>query len=354
MPKKMTVKPNKGKRGLGRGLGSLLGEPKDDVVEVDLPTEEFQVESIAALKEGFVEEKKSAPAIKPKKGAPSVAPSPTKSAPRIPDEARIWQVPIHKIVQNKKQPRKVFDSEALKELAASIKEKGVLQPIVARKMEDDLFEIIAGERRWRASQQAGLQEVPVILKKADPQNVLELALIENIQRENLNPIEEAQAYYHLIKEYGLTQQKLAEKIGKERGTIANLLRLLNLAPEVRKMLADGEIAMGQAKVILGVTEPKAQKQIAQKVKNLKLSVRATEKLVAKFKEGDIEPDINTSVAELDISKKLVKGLSMELQKLIGTKVSIGYSNGKGKLSLHFYSDEELNQYVDKIRGSWQK
>ncbi|MCB0419444.1 MAG: ParB/RepB/Spo0J family partition protein, partial [Bdellovibrionales bacterium] len=331
--------------------GSLLGEPREDVVEIDLPTEEFQVENIAALKEGFIEGKKNSPAIKEKK-AETVA---TKDMePRIPETARIWQIPIHKIVQNKKQPRKVFEGEALKELAASIKEKGILQPIVCRKLSDNQFEIIAGERRWRASQMAGIQEVPVILKEADEQNVLELALIENIQRENLNPIEEAQAYYHLIKEYGLTQQKLAEKIGKERGTIANLLRLLNLAPDVRKMLAGGEIALGQAKVILGVADLKVQKDIAIKVKNLKLSVRATEKLVAKYKQGETEVSEIKSVDDVDISKKLVKGLSSELQKLLGTKVSIGYLNGKGKISIHFYSDDELNNYVDKIRKTWQK
>ena len=320
------------KAALGRGLGSLLGNAppmeRSGKKEVSLPP--MKADKVQALKEGFVE---------------------TPIQPRIPDTARVWQIPVDKIYPNMNQPRQVFDAEPLKELTASIREKGILQPIVARKMEDGGYEIIAGERRWRAAQQAGLNQVPIILKESDDQEAMEFALIENIQRADLNPVEEAEAYAHLIKKYSLTQQKLAEKVGKDRVTIANTMRLLNLAPEVRVMVSKGEISMGQAKVLLSVDDPKAQRQLARRVKNDKLSVRATEKLVLKrFKQ----PMANGSMDEIDISGRLAKGLAEELQKLLSTKVAIDYSAGKGKISINFYSDDELNQVVDKIRTAWQK
>ncbi|MCB0364237.1 MAG: ParB/RepB/Spo0J family partition protein [Bdellovibrionaceae bacterium] len=328
--KEITAKKTPKKTALGRGLGSLLGNstPIEEEPLTKLPP--MKSETNSALKEGFIE---------------------SPAQPKIPDTARVWKIAVDKIYPNVNQPRQVFDAEPLKELSASIREKGVLQPIVARKMPDGGYEIIAGERRWRAAQQAGLHEVPVILKESDDQEAMELALIENIQRADLNPVEEAEAYAHLIKKYNLTQQKLAEQVGKDRVTIANTMRLLNLAPEVRVMVSKGEISMGQAKVLLSVDDPKVQRQLAKKVCNDKLSVRATEKLVLKrFKQ----PQGNNGVEEIDISGRLAKGLADELQKIMGTKVAIDYFGGKGKIAISFYSDDELNQMADKFRTAWQK
>ncbi|MCB0355959.1 MAG: ParB/RepB/Spo0J family partition protein, partial [Bdellovibrionales bacterium] len=270
--------------------------------------------------------------------------------PKVPDHMRVWQVRTDRIVANKEQPRKIFIDEELESLTASIKEKGILQPITVRKLAEDKFEIIAGERRWRAAQRAGLQEVPVLLKDVDDSTSLELALIENIQREDLNPVEEAEAYFHLIKKYKMTQQQLAEKIGKERATVANVLRLLNLSPEVRKMVASCEISLGQAKALMALSDPKKQKSLAIKARDNQLSVRAVEKLVAKYRDSKKEEP-----TEQDILKdKSVETLRVELQRMLGTKVSIDYNTGKGKISIAFYSDEELNGIIDKIRESWKK
>lgn len=367
MSKQINVgKKNIKKAALGRGLGSLLGGSLDDspVEEIELPdAEEKAVETkektpattVVAeknvvpqlrpkIKEGFVEEEK-------KVVVKEVIKEVIKEA-SIPETARIWNVAIDKLMGNKEQPRKYFDKEALGELANSIKEQGILQPIVVRKKDDGNFEIIAGERRWRASQIAGLHEVPVILKETDNQKALELALIENIQREDLNVIEEAKAYSHLMKEYGLTQQQLSEKVGKERATIANVLRLLNLTPEVQNMVALGDLSLGQAKVIMGLIDPLQQKKVAKKVVKNKLTVKATEKLIQQIKTGSAVQ--SADALNVDVSSKLISSLSEELQKILGTKVSIDYLKGKGKVSVHFYSDDELNQFVDTVRSAWQK
>ena len=330
--KGVPVKKSPKKIALGRGLGSLLEnapalEPGGGK-ELKLPP--LKADKDKALKGGFVE---------------------TPVRPNVPDTARVWKIGVDKLSPNSNQPRQIFDAESLRELALSVREKGILQPIVARKVKDGGYEIIAGERRWRAAQRAGLQEVPVILKESGDQEAMELALVENIQRADLNPVEEAEAYAHLVKKYSLTQQKLAEKVGKDRVTIANTMRLLNLEPEVRAMVSKGEISMGQAKVLLSVDDPRIQRQLAKKVRNNKLSVRATEKLVLNsFKQ----PTQNGAMDDIDISGRLAKSLAAELQKLLGTKVTIDYSGGKGKMVVSFYSDDELNQFVDKIRTTWQE
>jgi ParB-like partition proteins len=271
---------------------------------------------------------------------------------QVPKTARIWNVPIEKVAPNKNQPRKDFEKEALEELKKSIEQKGILQPIVVREKSKDEFEIIAGERRWRASQLAGLDEIPVIIKETDEQNALELALIENIQREDLNPIEEAQAYQYLMDEYALTQNELAGKVGKERATVANVMRLLQLGPEVRSMISQNLLSTGQGKALLSVSDPKAQKRLARKAAKQKMSVRAVEKMVQKYK-NELAGTADKKIESLDVSGKLMRGLSDELQKIIRSKVTIDYAGGKGKVSMHFYSDDELNQFVDKIRQTWQ-
>lgn len=319
-------KNTKKKPVLGRGLGSLLGEKFKDP----------QVDSIKPVE----------PDEKPVKNL--------LVTPEIPHTARLWQIGVENLYPNSNQPRRFFSEEQLRELADSIAEKGILQPIVARIMNDGRYEIIAGERRWRAAQKAGLLEVPVIIKETDDQQALELALIENIQRADLNPIEEAEAYAHLINKYELTQQKLAEKVGKDRVTIANTMRLLNLTPEVRHMVAKGEISLGQAKVLLSVDSPSVQLQLAHKVKNDKLSVRATEKLVVKSFQNEVPtkefPQDIRPTEEIELERLHLKTLSEELQKIMGTKVEIDYHNSQGKISINFYSLDELNGLADKLRG----
>lgn len=311
------------KQRLGRGLGSLLGN--SDVLGKSAPM---------PVSPGAM------PTPVPTK-APAVEVPAT-----LPTEARIWQVAIDKLQASQFQPRKQFVKEKLEELAASIKQNGILQPVVARKLNSGKFEIIAGERRWRAAQLAGLHEVPVILKTYSNKETLELAIIENIQREDLNPIEEAEAYQRLINEFTLTQQQVADKVGKDRATVANSLRLLGLAPAARTLLLQGKISAGHAKVLLSVEDKNQQSSLANKVVDEALSVRALEKLCQKPIVTMTNP---AAVATATTADRVVQGLSIELQKTLGTKVQIDYKSGKGKLSINFYSDDELTRLVEKLK-----
>jgi ParB family chromosome partitioning protein len=336
---------------LGRGLGSLLSGAGGSVV----PSQNEQEKPMVTATTG-----NSAVVATPVVAVSqkSAAEKSTVVVQTVPPEARVWKIAVDKLNPNEFQPRQFFNKETLQELANSIKDKGILQPIVARRHINGTFEIISGERRWRAAQMAGLHEVPVLIKAVSDQDSLELAIIENIQRENLNPIDEAEAFQRLISEFNLTQQQVAEKVAKDRATVANTLRLLLLAEPVRKMVSEGSLSTGHAKVILSLDETKDQVALAKKIIAEKLSVRATEKLAAKIKTGeDLNPSANSSNSEdqkTDIKIKAVENLSGELQKLIGTKVDINYQDGKGKISLVFYSDDELNQIVEKLRKAWQK
>ena len=247
------------------------------------------------------------------------------------DTARVWQVGVEQLEANTDQPRKIFQQEALAELASSIREQGILQPITARPLGSGKFEVVAGERRWRAAQLAGLQEVPVLLKEVSEQKALELALIENIQRRDLSPIEEAEAYSRLMIDHSLTQQEVAQKVGKERATVANLLRLLNLVPELQEKLSTGELAMGQAKLLLSVLDKALQLKIGMKVVRGRLTVKATEKLI---KESRRSPKSDVVDIEEISAQSLVKGLGEDLQKWLGTKVAIDYNKGRGKVAIH--------------------
>ena len=339
---KATEKKAPKKTGLGRGLNSLLGGSQFDEEQNDAVEKvNFQSKSNESLNQGFVET--DTPMVTHVVTTPEKSPEPT-----IPDTARIWNVAIEKIVANENQPRRIFEKEHLESLSKSIAEKGIIQPISVRKLEDGKFEIVAGERRWRSAQLAGMHEVPVIIKETDDRESLELALIENIQRQDLNPIEEAEAYFNMIKKYRLTQQELAEKLGKERVTLANVLRLLNLTPDVRKLVASNELSLGQAKVLVAVTDPKKQKSLAKKAIKNQLSVRALEKLVQNEKAKAEKPSLNQDQI-MRISA--VESLQEELRKSLGTKVSIDYAGGKGKIVMNFYSDDELNQLAEKIRES---
>ena len=251
-------------------------------------------------------------------------------------------LPIRDIEPNKTQPRKAFDEEALKELADSIKQFGVIQPLIVQKM-GKRYEIIAGERRWRASRLAGLKEVPVIIKDYTPQEVLEIALIENIQREDLNPIEEAYAYQRLIKEFNLRQEDLAERVSKSRVAITNSLRLLKLDERVQQMLTDNMLSGGHARALLPLEDPKLQYDTACKVYDKKLSVRDTEKLVRQLLRS--KSVIETPLT--DENSFIYHDLEEKLKNIIGTKVSINWKQkDRGKIEIEYYSDEDLERIMD--------
>ncbi len=257
-------------------------------------------------------------------------------------------VDINKIEPNRKQPRKNFDQNSLLELAESIKQVGLLQPILLQDR-DTFYEIVAGERRWRACKLAGLKEVPVIIRKFTEQEILEISLIENIQREELNPIEEAMAYKRLITEFNLKQDEIAERVSKNRATIANSIRLLKLCDNVQQMVIEGDLTTGHARAILSVEDPNEQYKIALKIFNDKMSVRDVEKYIK---------NLNKPVKDKGSEKKFDDTLSTiyvkleeELKKKLGTKVNISVKNdkGAGKLEIEFYSHDDLERITDLLK-----
>lgn len=252
---------------------------------------------------------------------------------------------ISDIEPNREQPRKNFDKEALEELADSIKQYGLIQPIVVQKR-DDYYEIIAGERRWRAAKIAKLKEVPVIIKEYSPQEVMEIALIENIQRKDLNPIEEAMAYKSLIDEYNLKQEELAKRVSKSRTAITNSMRLLKLSEPVQEMLVNEEISMGHARALLTLEKDEMQLEAARTIADRGLSVRDTEKLVKSI--------LNPKQAKLPIPSSedaVYTRISDQLKEIMGTKVSINHKKGgKGKIEIEYYSKEELERILELFNG----
>lgn len=253
----------------------------------------------------------------------------------------VQTLPIEFLQRGKYQPRKDMDPEKLKELSDSIAAQGVIQPIIVRKIAAEKYEIIAGERRWRAAQLAELQEVPVLIKDLDDRSVMAIALIENIQREDLNALEEAEALHRLLDEFELTHQQIAESIGKSRTTVTNLLRLLDLANEVKSMLSRGQLEMGHARALLGLDESK-QIDIANKAVKQNLSVRAVEKLVRELHEE--KPAALAKKIDPDTLR-----LQRELSEKTGAKVEINHQeSGKGKLIFSYTTLEELEGIVKKI------
>ena len=238
-------------------------------------------------------------------------------------------------------------------MAQSIRENGILQPITVRKRQAGGFEIIAGERRWRAAQIAGLHEVPAIIKDYSDKEALQLALIENIQREDLDPVEEAESYQRLMQEFGYSQQQVADKVGKERSTVANSVRLIALPNEIKDMISDKKISAGHAKALLGAENKAEQLKLAKLCYEKALSVRALEAMMKpagkQVLSGDKAGD-SLSAAGLDLSQRLAKELAEQLQKSLGTKVQINYKSGKGDLTIHFYSDEQLNSIYEKMNS----
>lgn len=302
------------RKGLGKGINNLI--PETDVIR---STPKKKTEKKEVVKEVVKE------VIKEVK-----VPVPGDTMMKISD-----------IEPNREQPRKNFDKEALQELADSIKQFGIIQPIVVQK-KDDYYEIIAGERRWRAAKLAKLKEVPVIIKEYSNREVMEIALIENIQRKDLNPIEEALAYKSLIDEYSLKQEELANRVSKSRTAIANSMRLLKLTDSVQNMLINDEISMGHARALLTLEQEDLQIEAAKTIVSKGLSVRDTEKLVKSI--------LNPKQVKLPIPSAeaaIYDAISNKLREKMGTKVSINHKkNGKGKIEIEYYSQEELERLLE--------
>ena len=256
------------------------------------------------------------------------------------------EIDIDRVLPNSHQPRKNFDEEALNELANSIREHGVVQPVVVRPLEDGFFQLIAGERRWRAAQRAGLGRVPAVVREAGEHAALELALIENLQREDLNPIEEAQAYERLIVDFGMTQEEVAQRVGKNRATIANMLRLLRLPPEVQQWLRENRLTTGHAKALLSLNDLDAILDSAKKIIQANYSVRQAEMLVSRYSNGASGKDDPAGGHEAVDPN--VRAAIHALEQALGTKVTIQESGGKGKIELHFFSFEEMNRLYEGL------
>ena len=255
---------------------------------------------------------------------------------------------IAKVEPNREQPRKKFDEDALLELAESIKQFGVLQPLLVQER-DDYYEIIAGERRWRAAKMAGVKKVPVIIKKLTEQEIMEISLIENIQREDLNPIEEALAYKRLLSEFNLKQDEVAERVSKSRTAVTNAMRLLKLNDKVQQMVIEEMLTTGHARALLGIEDQEKQYTIAQKIFDEKLSVRDTEKLVKslqneKKKQTDVRIKLDPKL------EAIYHDLEEQMKVILGTKVSINHKDDKkGKLEIEYYSQDELDRIIDLLR-----
>jgi ParB family chromosome partitioning protein len=279
--------------------------------------------------------------------APQRAPVPIPEGdPKQAAAARVLElIDIDLIVPNRRQPRRDFDEATLDELAASLKSKGVIQPIVVRPDGDGKFELVVGERRWRAAQRAGLLEIPAIVRDIAEDHLLEIALIENVQREDLNPIDEALAYRMLIQDLGLTQQEVATRVGKQRATITNTLRLLSLSDPVQEMVRTGEITMGHAKALAALEGRENQEEAAKRIAKDGMSVRQAERIVAWFVDKK-PPEKKAPAPRRDPN---VVAAEETLQKALGTKVRIVQGRkGGGRIELHFFSQEEMNRVYDLV------
>lgn len=274
----------------------------------------------------------------------------TKPVEKVEKKAENGQImmKINEVEPNREQPRKSFEEDALLELADSIKQFGILQPLIVQKRKD-YYEIIAGERRWRAAKLAGVKEVPVIVKEYTEQEILEISLIENIQRENLNPIEEAMAFKKLIDEFKLKQDEVAERVSKSRTAVTNSMRLLKLSEKVQQMIIDDMISTGHARALLAIDDEEQQYVLATKIFDEKLSVRDTEKLVKDLKN----PKKEVPKKEV-VNSFIYEDLEERMKGIMGTKVHVNHKpNGKGKIEIEYYSDNELERIFEllmSIRG----
>ena len=317
------------KKGLGRGLDALFPEKPAEKKPVPKPiTKEVNPKQEA-------ESVKTTVPASDKKEMTADAPTEVKKTEML--------VKISKVEPNRTQPRKQFDEDALVELSESIKQFGILQPLLVSD-KGDYYEIIAGERRWRAAKLAGLKEVPVIIKEFNDQQVVEISLIENIQREDLNPIEEAMAYKRLINEFKLKQDSIAERVSKSRTAVTNSLRLLKLDERVQQMLIDEMISAGHARTILAIPDKDKQASVAMKVFDEKLSVRETEKLVKHI----VEPPKKKAEKQVNTAEDAIyESLEEKMKGIVGTRVFIHRKkNNKGKIEIEYYSRDELERIIE--------
>ena len=306
------------KRGLGRGLDALIPGAN--------PSKENKAE----------DENKASQTAKTK--------ADTKDPNNIED---ILEIDIRKIEPNRSQPRKVFDEDAIEELADSIKQFGVLQPLIVQK-KDGYYEIVAGERRWRASKLAGLKKLPVIVREYEEKERVKISLIENIQREDLNPIEEAKAYEQLRKEYGLKQEEIANSVSKSRAAVTNTMRLLKLDDRVQKMILENLISSGHGRALLILEDKDKQYEVALQILDENLNVRDTEKLVKKIIKQIDTPPVSKEEEKKD---EMVAFFENRMKEIIGSKVSIKEKkNHKGKIEIEYYSKEELERIIDLIQS----
>ena len=264
--------------------------------------------------------------------------------------SKINEIEITKIERNHNQPRREFDEEALQELANSIRELGIVQPITLRQIDEDRYQIIAGERRWRASQIAGLTSVPAYIRTINDDNVMEMALVENIQREDLNAVEIALAYQHLLDNTGMTQEKVAERVGKKRATVANFLRLLKLPAQVQMALQKKEIDMGHARALLALDDPKLQIKIFKEIVKQGYSVRKVEEIIQQLKAGE-NPDLGKKKIKTETQLPLnIENERKRIEQQTGQKVRLTCgANGKGKISIPFSNMEELQRILGMIK-----
>ncbi len=299
------------KKGLGKGLGALLGGDLTEETKKEEPQEKIVVET------------------------------------KIVEVPKEVYLKISMIEPNQEQPRKEFNQEQLEELAESIRNYGVLQPIMVQK-KGDLYEIIAGERRWRAAKMAGLKEVPVIIRDFDRQKKMEISLIENVQRSDLNPIEEAMAYRQLIEEFGLKQEEIAERVSKNRATIANSLRLLKLDPRIQELLVQGAISNGHARALLAIEDLEQQYAAAELIVKNGLSVREVEKLVKSLLKPAREKEPKKEERDLSF---IFQDLEERMKSIMGTKVMIHRKDkSKGRIEIEYYSEAELERIVELIES----
>jgi len=269
---------------------------------------------------------------------------PEESGENISENNRML-ISINKIKCDEEQPRKLFDSEKIAELAESIKTHGIIQPLILRKHLDDQYIIVAGERRWRAAKMAGLKEIPSIIMELSDRDILEISLIENIQRQDLNPIEEALAYRKLLNDFKITQEELSKRIGKSRVAIANTIRLTNLDDRVQQYIIESIITEGHGRVLLSISDKQKQYELAQQVIDEKLSVRELERLIKRFNEEEEKEKIVWSSDDLNPYYKEIKN---QLQNYFGTKVNVSNKKNKGKIEIEYYSEEDLQRILDII------
>lgn len=306
------------KKGLGKGLGAIFGE---DVV-----------------KENKEETEKKAKAK-----------AEAKAAEEMDEKGRILMLKLDLVQPNKEQPRKTFDEEKINELAESIKNYGVLQPLLVQK-NDSFYEIIAGERRWRAAKAAGLKEVPAVLKEYSKQEAMEISLIENVQRADLNPIEEALGYKQLIDEFGLTQEEIAVRVAKSRTVITNTMRLLKLDEQIQNMLVQGVITSGHARALLSLEDIQMQLKAAKEILDKKLSVRETERLVKRLQKEAFGEKKEEKKKDETLAL-IYQDLEDRMKSVMGTKVSIhNKDKNKGRIEIEYYSEAELERIVEMIES----